>query len=80
LLTGKIQDGLPPFDVPPFSTNSTSGEEVNFSGMLSDIGSGLIILPLIAILENMAIAKAFCKQYELFSFLKYFDLYSKMYS
>ena len=32
---------------------------MDFAGMLKELGSALIIIPLIAILENVAIAKAF---------------------
>ena len=35
--------------------------QINFSGMLSELGSAIIIIPIIAILESIAIAKAFCK-------------------
>ena len=31
--------------------------------MVSELGSAVIILPLLAILENVAIAKAFCKYF-----------------
>ncbi len=64
VLTGDIESGLPPIQPPPFSTfdnTTTPGVELNFSDMLSRLGSGVIILPLIAILENVAIAKAFCE-------------------
>jgi len=62
ILTGKIDsEGIPTPEVPPFSYKDRSGEEMGFTDMLSELGSALIILPLIAILENMAIAKAFCK-------------------
>lgn len=33
---------------------------VTFVDILSDIGSGLVMIPIIAILEQVAIAKAFC--------------------
>ena len=62
VLTGDIDGDVPPFEPPPFSTNSTSGEAVDFMGMLQELNTGLIILPLIAILENVAIAKSFCKR------------------
>ncbi len=61
VLTGDIESGLPPFEPPPFSTNGTSGEAVDFGGMLSTLNIGIIIIPLISILENVAIAKSFCK-------------------
>ena len=60
--------GLPPFLSPPFSVNISTGnatdpsfELVGFSQMISELGSAIIILPLLVILENVAIAKAFGK-------------------
>ncbi|XP_023344261.1 sodium-independent sulfate anion transporter [Eurytemora carolleeae] len=57
-ITGNIQSGLPPFTPPPFSTvenNST----IPFMEMTKTLGSAIIVIPLIAILESVAIAKAF---------------------
>ncbi|XP_017471285.1 PREDICTED: sodium-independent sulfate anion transporter-like [Rhagoletis zephyria] len=59
-ITGNITAGLPPFRVPPFSTY-VDGEEVAFSDMISTIGSSLASIPLVAILEIVAISKAFSK-------------------
>ncbi|XP_068989765.1 sodium-independent sulfate anion transporter isoform X3 [Neodiprion pinetum] len=59
-LTGKITEGLPPFVPPPFSityNNQTS----DFPTIVKGFGSSLISLPLIAVLENIAIAKTFAK-------------------
>ena len=62
-LTGKIESGLPSFQPPPFSISgsneTTSDEDTDFKGMISQLGSAIIIIPLIAILESVAIAKAF---------------------
>ena len=65
-LTGNIQSGLPDFKPPPFSitVNSTT---TDFGGMVSQLGSAIIIIPLIAILESVAIAKAFGSNYFLLS-------------
>ena len=64
-LTGKIQSGLPSFQSPPFSitgSNDTATEDdTDLKGMISQLGSAIIIIPLIAILESVAIAKAFGK-------------------
>ena len=64
-LTGEIDSGLPAFQPPPFSFeesyNSTSSHTKTFGEMLSKLGSAVIIIPLIAILESVAIAKAFGK-------------------
>jgi len=57
-LTGRIQEGLPPLRPPPFSTME-DGEYKGFGAMCSTLGSAIIVIPLIAILESVAIAKAF---------------------
>lgn len=64
---GYVPPGLPQFQLPPFSystkMNTTSGEIVeiheSFSDMVSKMGSGLIVVPLISLLENMAVVQAF---------------------
>ena len=70
-ILGNIQTGLPPFNLPPFSYNDTSqnpsGDFIDFQGMVSELGSALVIIPFLAILENVAIAKAFGK-YRVFQF------------
>lgn len=69
-ITGFIPAGLPEFGLPPFSiegtpANSTSGElaieAMGFTDMVSELGFGLIIVPLVALLENIAVCKAFGK-------------------
>uniref|UniRef100_A0A4Y0BNY8 STAS domain-containing protein n=1 Tax=Anopheles funestus TaxID=62324 RepID=A0A4Y0BNY8_ANOFN len=60
LLTGNVTSGLPPFQLPPFTT-SVDGQTYSFAEMISELGTSLITLPLIAILESIAIAKAFSK-------------------
>ena len=63
ILTGNIESGLPPFQLPPFSYNDTKVNKVlDFGGMVKELGPALIIIPLLAILENVAIAKAFGKR------------------
>uniref|UniRef100_A0A1A9X420 Sodium-independent sulfate anion transporter n=1 Tax=Glossina brevipalpis TaxID=37001 RepID=A0A1A9X420_9MUSC len=66
-MVGYVPSGLPQLQLPPFSMttieNSTSGEltEVHesFTHMVSNLGSGLIVVPLISLLENMAVVQAF---------------------
>lgn len=60
IITGNIVEGLPPLSLPPFSTefNNTKYE---FTDMVRELGSSLASIPLIAILEGIAIAKAFGK-------------------
>lgn len=63
-LIGDIPPGLPSFEVPPFSLNANqtgTGREESFAEIVSSLGSGLIVVPLIALMENIAICKAFCK-------------------
>ncbi|XP_076275104.1 sodium-independent sulfate anion transporter-like isoform X1 [Rhynchophorus ferrugineus] len=57
-LTGDVKAGLPEFKLPPFSTmvNNSTRE---FPEMLSDLGSSVFLVPIIAVLGNVAIAKAF---------------------
>ena len=57
-LLGNITSGFPTVSLPPFSYEE-DGHEYNFTDMLSKLNSALIIIPIIAILENVAIAKAF---------------------
>lgn len=57
-LIGKIPAGLPSVLVPPFGFTK-GNETVTFVEMVSAMGSGVIVVPLIALLENIAICKAF---------------------
>ncbi|EDW74635.1 uncharacterized protein Dwil_GK22031 [Drosophila willistoni] len=59
-VTGNITAGLPPFGLPPFST-TVDGEYVSFGDMISTVGASLGSIPLISILEIVAISKAFSK-------------------
>ncbi|XP_064071642.1 sodium-independent sulfate anion transporter-like [Vanessa tameamea] len=57
-LIGEIGSGLPKIQLPPFRT-VVGNETHNFSDMVQNLGPQSIILPLVAILELVAIAKAF---------------------
>ncbi|XP_059051531.1 sodium-independent sulfate anion transporter-like [Achroia grisella] len=57
-LTGKIEGGLPHFGLPPFST-TVGNSTLNFEDMLSVFGPEGLVMPLVAVLESIAIAKAF---------------------
>lgn len=57
-ITGKVTSGLPPFRLPPLETH-VNGTTIGFSAMVSELGSSLIAIPLIGILEIIAISKAF---------------------
>jgi sodium-independent sulfate anion transporter 11 len=84
LLLGEIKSGVPSFHLPPFSferpvSNSSNSsnpefELVTFDTILSDLGMGLAMVPIIAILEQVAIAKAFCESEIIYksSFLSFF--------
>ncbi|KAI8040382.1 hypothetical protein M5D96_006322 [Drosophila gunungcola] len=62
ILTGKVKSGLPNVSMPKFETTilDRNGTEIkqNFEQMLSELGPS-IILPIIAVLGNVAISKAF---------------------
>ena len=63
-LLGNIQSGLPTFQSPAFSLagNLTiTGEPVSFPGMVGKLGISIIIVPIVAIVDAVAIAKAFGK-------------------
>ncbi|XP_026850450.1 sodium-independent sulfate anion transporter [Drosophila persimilis] len=64
---GFVPKGMPSFQPPPFHidavVNETTGEVLvdgqSFWDMVSTLGSGLIVVPLIALLETMAVVQAF---------------------
>ncbi|XP_060522762.1 sodium-independent sulfate anion transporter-like isoform X1 [Cylas formicarius] len=58
-LTGFVKPGLPDVSLPPFST-TVGNVTYDFVDMASTIGSGIIIVPLLSILQNYAIAKVYC--------------------
>lgn len=57
--SGKIPSGLPEFDVPKFSIMNSNGTTVGFFEMVSNIGSGIIVLPIIGLIETISICKTF---------------------
>lgn len=60
VLTGKVASGFPMMRPPPFST-VVNGTTWNLSDMLNEFGTSVISLPIVAILEIIAVSKAFCK-------------------
>lgn len=57
-LNAKVNSSVPTFKLPPFSIdyeNVTYG----FTDILRELGSGIVVVPLVAVLANVAIAKAF---------------------
>lgn len=69
LIIGEIPSGMPDVKIPPFSLpeirNDTTGEIIQqgetFTEIVSQMGSSLIVIPLIALLENISVCKAFGK-------------------
>ncbi|XP_012526605.1 sodium-independent sulfate anion transporter [Monomorium pharaonis] len=59
-ITGNITKGLPPFSLPPF-TIVNGNHTYTFAEAVNEIGISILSIPLIAILESIAIAKAFAK-------------------
>lgn len=59
-LSEKVDPGVPSFQLPDFSVEHNN-KTIGFIEICSDIGSGLILLPLVSILANVAIAKSFSK-------------------
>ena len=61
-LTKNITGGLPPFKLPDFTYTTEDGETYYFDDMLASLNIGLLMVPLIAFLEAIAIAKSFGKK------------------
>lgn len=59
-ITGNITEGLPPFSLPPF-TVINGNHTYTFVMLIEEYGSSILSIPLIGILESIAIAKAFGK-------------------
>lgn len=59
-LKGKVEPGVPHISLPPFQFQHNN-ETIHFLTVCSDLGSGIIITPLIAVLANIAIAKSLSK-------------------
>lgn len=70
ILTGNVPEGLPTPAIPPFSIEARPGnvtqgiapiEGENFLDMINNLGYGLLIVPMIALLETISVCKAFGK-------------------
>ncbi|XP_055325913.1 sodium-independent sulfate anion transporter-like, partial [Sitodiplosis mosellana] len=59
-LTGQVASGLPEIKIPPMHT-TIGNQTLNTLDMITHVGSSIIALPLISILESIAVAKAFSK-------------------
>lgn len=65
IITGEVASGLPELKLPPMQT--TIGDQtLYFTDMITHVGSSILALPLISILESIAVAKAFCKYFSFF--------------
>lgn len=59
VLTGHINPGLPSIEPPPFS-RTIGNQTESFVDMTKSFKFGILVVPLISIIGNVAIAKAFC--------------------
>ncbi|VVC45752.1 SLC26A/SulP transporter domain,STAS domain [Cinara cedri] len=59
-VVGKIPSGLPNFNFPKFRITDDEGRvDIGFFEIVSELGFGIIVLPLIALVENISICKTF---------------------
>lgn len=61
ILTGPVRSGLPSFGFPPFSTR-VNNQTYTFTQMCSELNTAIVLVPIIAVLGNVAIAKAFMSE------------------
>lgn len=61
-LSGTVKSGIPSFQLPPFSMEFRN-QTMGFTAMCNELGMGIFVVPLVAVLANIAIAKSFCKHY-----------------
>lgn len=59
-VTGEIAAGMPPFEVPSFEYHN-GNETISGGEIFGEIGAGLLIVPLLGLVETMAIGKAFAR-------------------
>lgn len=57
---GQVERGLPPLNLPPFSAPGPGNTTLSFTDMVSSYGGGLLVVPVVGVLANIAIAKSFC--------------------
>lgn len=61
ILTGHVKQGLPEFRLPSFEAQ-VGNETYTFIDMVSSLGTGSLIVPMLSLLETISIAKVFCKK------------------
>lgn len=54
---------MPTVQAPPFGFTKDDNTTVTFIEMLSNLGSGIVVIPLISLMEDIAICKAFGKHF-----------------
>ncbi|XP_053692779.1 sodium-independent sulfate anion transporter [Sabethes cyaneus] len=63
ILTGTVRSGIPGFHLPPFSTQIPGANNTvtdwDFLQMASELNVNIVLVPVIAVLGNVAISKAF---------------------
>ncbi|KAG5882266.1 hypothetical protein JTB14_014963 [Gonioctena quinquepunctata] len=57
-ITGSVPKGMPDFGFTPLSARF-GNDTVGFTEMIASLGSGVIVVPVVAVLANVAIAKAY---------------------
>ncbi|XP_052766037.1 sodium-independent sulfate anion transporter-like isoform X2 [Mya arenaria] len=60
-VTGHVKAGLPPFKPPNFSLQN-GNTTITTGQIFGDIGAGLIVVPILGLVESIAIGKAFARQ------------------
>ncbi|XP_012217355.1 sodium-independent sulfate anion transporter-like isoform X2 [Linepithema humile] len=58
ILTGHVKQGLPEFRLPPFETQ-VGNVTYTFIDMISAMGTGCLVVPMLSLLETISIAKVF---------------------
>lgn len=71
--TGKVEPGIPSFSLPPFQVEYNN-QTIGFVQMCTELGSGIVVVPLVAVLANVAIAKAFSKWHRFVRFLQTYNV------
>lgn len=59
-LSGMVEPGMPEINWPPFQIGYHN-RTLSFPEVCAELGSGIIVVPLVAVLANVAIAKSFSK-------------------
>ncbi|KAF5269564.1 hypothetical protein FQR65_LT05902 [Abscondita terminalis] len=57
-LYGKVPAGIPSMQMPQFSTH-IGNQTVTFVEMVQKLGTGIVVIPVVSVLSNVAVAKAF---------------------